>query len=267
MRVRPALARDVGRRDIQARLARVGAAARARRPRGARLNAVVAGMVLLVIAITAGAWAATGAIFDSSASTSAQLGAQRIFNGEQLTTGFIVQDRSSGSASDQSSQFVVAGDGRSATTKAWGTSFSGSRYVAFDLSAPVPRGLAITSPVFRLTFGSAAGSTACVYLDVVTISTNAVLASYGSAGSPAACVTGAAPVSTQVAVPVVTTSDMVDDLRIRVWGRDAAGGGMVLDEARLTASTPYVDVSTWPVRFVDAADGVMVSAPWMLQGP
>lgn len=42
---------------------------------------------------------------------------------------------------------------------------------------------------------------------------------------------------------------------------------MVIDEARFTGSTPYVSFSTYPVRCTDAADTLLLTTPWDLQGP
>jgi hypothetical protein len=113
----------------------------------------------------------------------------------------------------------------------------------------------------------AAGATACVYFEVRSISSGSLLATYGSSESPAACVTGTALVSTLTSLPVIDSSDIANDLRIRVLGSDSGANAMVIDEARLTASTPYAGFSLYPVRFTNAADGTIIMTPWDLQGP
>jgi hypothetical protein len=210
----------------------------------------------------------SGAFFSDSQPSQANLGAGRIFPGTHSTSAFVVKDVSGGSAVDRTSVFAVAGDGRTVTTAAWAGAFSSSRYLEFDLNAPLPGGLAVSGAAFRLRFASAsAGGTTCVYLQVRSASTGAVLASYGSAGLPAGCVTGTGLSSLSQSIAAVSTTDLADDLRIRVYGTDSAGASSVIDEATVSGSTPYSSFTLYPVRYTDAASGIPVSVPWELQGP
>jgi hypothetical protein len=162
----------------------------------------------------------------------------------------------------------VSGDARSTTTAAWPVAFASDKYLQFDMNAPLPGGLTVSSPVFNLRFASGSGSaTACVYLEVRSIASGALLATYGSTGSPAACVTGTTPTTLSQAIAVITTTDLANDLRVRVFGRDSGGTAMSVDEARVTGSTPTVSFSLYPVRYTDAAGSSPVTLPWDLQGP
>lgn len=219
------------------------------------------------VGVLAGA-AASGALFSDSKQVANAIGAKAIFSGERVTSGFDVRDASSGVETDRSSTFALAGDGRSTTTAAWPASFASDRYLQFDMNAPLPGGLSVSSPVFRMTFASgAAGATACVYLEVRSISTGFLLATYGSAGTPAACVTGTSPATLTQAIAAITSTDLSNDLRIRVFGRDSGTTAMNVDEARVTGSTPSVGFSLYPVRYTDAAGSSPVTLPWDLQGP
>jgi hypothetical protein len=231
-----------------------------------RQGALVGAATLFAISVVSGQ-RFSGAVFTDSQSLPNAVGTKRIFSAEHVTSGFDVRDASGGPEVDRSSQFAVAGDLRTVTTKAWAPGFSSSRYLQYDMSAPLPGGLSVSSPAFRLTFSSTGASTVCVYIEIRRISTDAVLATYGSSGSPAACVTGTTLTTLVQALPVVASTDLVDDLRVRVLGNEGGSGGMVVDEAVFTGSTSYVGFTTYPVRFTDAADGVRLTTPWELQGP
>jgi hypothetical protein len=193
----------------------------------------------------------------------------RIFAGSWTTPAFDVRDASSGTEVDASSPLAFAGDGRTAATKAWSTSFGSSRYLDFDLNGPLPGGLAVSGATFDLTFASvAAGVTSCVYLEVRTQSTDTVIGTFGSAGSPAGCVTGTSlqTVSTSIAGAVGST-DAANDLRVRVYGKSSGGVASTVDLAVVSASSPYVAFTLYPVSWTDAADGTPVATRWALAGP
>jgi hypothetical protein len=247
-------------------LGAVEAAIRASAP-GRLLAVVLVGAGLVGALGAAAGHAPTGAIFDNSDNVPNAVSAKRIFPGTRVTSGFVVSDVSGGSAIDRSSAYAAAGDGRTKTSKAWSAAFAAGRYLQFDMSAPLPGGLAVTSPALQLTFASAGATTACVYLEVRRISTDAVVATYGSGASPSACVTGTTAGTFAIPLPIVSSTDLANDLRIRALGRESGSAGMLVDEARVTGSTPYVAFATYPVRFTDAGDGVPLTTPWDLQGP
>ena len=74
--------------------------------------------------------------------------------------------------------------------------------------------------------------------------------------------------TTTTALPVVDSTDKTNDLRIRVFGRDSASGGMTTDEARFTGANPYLAAfSLYPVKYTDVADTTPNVIPWELAGP
>lgn len=230
---------------------------------------------MFVVAVGAIAFAVFGAslgsiaVFSDTTQTIATLSAGRIFPGVRTTSGFVVHDASGGGAEiDRSSPFAVVGDGLAVTSTSWATAFASDRYLGFDLNAPLPAALDASGVTLQLTFASASASgTACAYVNVRRISDDGSLATYGSAGAPVACVTGSTPASFSVSLPIIATTDAANDLRIRVYGRDSAAAGSVIDEAVVAGSTPYSTFVLYPVRFTDAASSVPVSAPWELDGP
>ncbi len=228
--------------------------------------------LLVVVVLSAGATVAsvrTLATFTAADQAPASFSAGRIFPGIRTTPGFVVHDASGGGAEiDRTSPFAIVGDGRTTPTTSWSTAFAANRYLEFDLNAPLPGAVPASGVTFRLTVASASPSgTACGYVNVRRISDDASLATYGSPGSPLGCVTGTTPATLVLPLPVVGSTDAANDLRVRIYGRDTAGTGSVIDEAVVTGSTPYSTFTLYPVRFTDAASSTPVSAPWELDGP
>jgi hypothetical protein len=210
----------------------------------------------------------SAAYFGDEAQAVTPLTAGRIFPGTRTSSAFSVQDASGGGTEvDRSSPFAVAADGLSVTTGDWPSAFSGSQYFQLDLSAPLPDELSVSSPEVNLTLASASpASTLCVYFDVRRASDDALQATYGSAANPLVCATGTSLVSFGQAISA-GTSNAFNDLRVRVYGRDSASGGAVIDEATVTGSTPYAAFTLYPIRTVDATGATPITAPWELQGP
>jgi hypothetical protein len=192
-----------------------------------------------------------------------------VFPGTRTTPAFRVTDASSGTGIDASAPLAYAADGLAVTTKAWTTSFETDRYVDVDLNAPLPAGLTAAGVAFTINLAAGAeGQTACLYVDVRRISTGSVLGTFGSPGSPIGCVTGTSveEVSTSIA-SVVATTDVLNDLRARVYVQSSGADAVSIDRAVVSGSTPYVAFTLYPVSFTDAADGAPAVTPWNLAGP
>lgn len=242
-----------------------------RRPSPLRLGRV--GRVAIVVAVAAafgfGGRIAYALFFDPSVAGANTFSTGRIFASSWTTPAFDVGDASSGTEVDASSPLAFGGDGRTSATKAWSTSFSSSRYLDFDLNGPLPGGLAVSGATFDLTFASTAtGVTSCIYLDVRIRSSNTVVGTFGSAGSPVGCVTGTSlqTVSTSIASAVGST-DAADDLRIRVYADSSSGVASTIDLAVVSASSPYTAFTLYPVSWTDAADGTPLATRWGLAEP
>jgi hypothetical protein len=110
------------------------------------------------------------------------------------TSAWDLRDASAGgSAVNVSDPIAFASDGRTLTTSTPPTSFSTSRYLEIDANGPLPANASPTSATFDMRFAAGGASrTACFYFDVRRASTNAVLATHGSATNPVGCVTGTA---------------------------------------------------------------------------
>ena len=246
------------------------------RPRLAagRSSAVPPGRALaLLMALTVvgsiglGAVGLSLAIFTAQIEGEAVFGAKALFPGERVTPAFVIGDASSGSEIDRTSPYAVAGDGLAASTSAWSSAFAADRYVQFDLNAPLATGVAVTAATFELALASSGTGQACVYLEVRRISSGALLATHGSAGSPLGCVTGTTPATISSALGSVTTTSLADDLRIRVFGSESGSAPMVIDLATVEGITAHQAFTLYPVLIRDAADTTVQIIPWGLAVP
>jgi hypothetical protein len=175
-----------------------------------------------------------------------------------------LRDASAGTLTD-SSDVTAFADGRVGATGAFGSTFSTSRYVQFDLNHSLPTGQSVSSASFNFRFAASANTrTSCFYFDVRRISTSAVLATHGSSASPVGCVTGTTQQTFSTALSEVTTSTIADDLRVRVYVKDSGSSSINSDMGTVTgtsggsAFTLYEEVAT------DASNGTASSFPWAL---
>ena len=233
-----------------------------------RLPSSVAPRALLALLVLGAVGAATGgvygAFFATTSSPPSPLSAQRIFSGDRTTSAWGVNDAADGTAADVSDPIAFA-DSLSKTTKSWATTWSATRYLELDYVPTRPDGLPVSSPTFDLRYRPAtSGDSVCFYFEVRSIASDSVVATYGSTGSPVACVTGASYTTVSTPIPAVSTTDVANDLRIRVYMRNAtAARAIVMDMATVTGTT-YDAFTLYPALHVDRADGTVQTNPWSL---
>lgn len=221
--------------------------------------ATVAFAVLLGAVVAGGiAWAA---FFSATSTPASSFSAKRIFPGARVTSAWDLRDASSGAESDQSHERAFV-DARQTTTKRFDNVFSTNFYLEHDFNAPLPAGLSVSGATFDFRFRSFNDATACFYFEVRRASTGALLATHGSAATPVACQTGATLLSTSTSTPSVSTTDIANDLRIRVYGSEDTGKEWSVDRATIGASTPYSSFTLYEKRFVDRADGTSTTTVW-----
>jgi hypothetical protein len=228
-------------------------------PRRRRLSLFCTAGVCLGVLTTGIAFAS----FDFGSSSGFSVATDRIFPAARTTTAWSVTDASSGSSSDVTFSTAV-GEGSYFATKNWSTSFSATRYVDFTLSSPLPGGLTASGVVFNFDFAAnAASDTACIYFEVYRASTATLIGTHGSSGSPVQCVTGTGLTHTATALPEVTTSDIANDLLVRVYGDHDASSKMRLDLASVTGSA-YAGFNLYPISVGDRSNGTMSTTTWGL---
>lgn len=233
------------------------------RSRRAALAGTIASAILLASLVMLGL-PGTAALFTADYPHAVNIAAGRIFRAERVTPAFAVTDRSSGSAVDGSSTSAF-NDARHLLTRVWPTTFSASRYMDIELDDPLPAGLATSSVALTLRLASDLGSgSVCVYLELRRISSDALLSSHGSAGSPLACTSGSSYSALSVALSAVSSTDSANDLRVRVFGRDSASGPIRLEQAVIVGDTPYSTFALYPVLTREAFSGETETIPWGL---
>jgi hypothetical protein len=210
----------------------------------------------------------TTAFFSNTQPAAANLGAGRIFRGTRDTMGWTVSDKSSGSATDGSAGFAYSGDSRYFSTVAWPAAFDSARYIELDLNSPLPATLAASSVQLNLRLtGESAGAAVCVYVEMRRISNGALLSSHGSSGSPLVCSSGTTYSTASPSLSVVTDTDVGNDLRVRIYGRDAgATGAARLDLVTVSGGTPYASFTLYPILTRDVHDGRTDVIRWALAG-
>ncbi len=189
----------------------------------------------------------------------------RIFPGDRTFSTLDLRDASSGAESNQSDALSFA-DAIVSTTGNWTTAFASTRYLQFDFNSPLAAGLSVSAATFDFRMiPNASSETACYYFEVRRISTDAVLNTYGSSGAPVACITGATYNTTSTSIVAdVSTTDIANDLRIRVYGKESSSHQMKVDMATVTVTTAYSTSTLYRKVYTDASTGTGTTTTWPL---
>jgi hypothetical protein len=164
---------------------------------------------------------------------------------------------------NQSSVSAFATDTRTGTSGNFATSFQASRYVQWDYNAPLQPGLSTSAVNFNFSFASNnGGEAACFYFEVRRASTGSVIGTHGSSSTPVACNSTSVQQSTTTALAEVTSSDIANDLRVRVYAKQAGSHAIVVDLATVSGSAASTAFTLYDTIDVDAADGSATTTPW-----
>ena len=216
-----------------------------------------------VLAITAANWSL--ALFTGQYQAAGDLSAALIFRGERGTVPFSVSDQSSGTAADGSSALAFDGDGRWFVSRAWPTTFSGTRYLELELNDPLPAALTASGVSLAIHVAAdGAGQTVCYYAELRRVSNGALLSSHGSGGSPLDCVTGTGFESIGVTLGAVSSTDIANDLRLRLYATSSAATSLRIDRLTVGGASPYAGFTLYPVLTRDVDGGDIELIPWGL---
>jgi hypothetical protein len=220
---------------------------------------VAVGAAVAMFVTTSAALAA----FSSLASNGATVSTKRIFAGVRSAWPFDVRDASGGAAETNSSDVLSYADGLTATTKSWSSAFAATRFDDFDFSGGRPAAVPVTSATFNFTFApSRSNDGACFYVEVRRASTNALLGTHGSSGSPSACSTGSTVAATVSVSSEVTNTDIANDLRIRVYANNSTNRPLKIDLASVTITTPWFTTTLFEKRWDDEANAAAAVVLW-----
>ena len=214
---------------------------------------------------------ATASVAFASFSTPAtggggNLTTKRIFPGVRSAWPWDIRDQSGGVSEANASDPLSFADAVVQTTGNWSNAFSTTRFDDFDYGAGRAAGIPVTSATFSFTFApSQSTANACFYVEVRRASTNALLGTHGSSGTPSACTTGGAQLAATVDVSAeVTTTDIANDLRIRVYADSTKSKAITIELATVSVTTPYATATIFATRWDDESTGAPAVTLWPL---
>jgi hypothetical protein len=185
------------------------------------------------------------------------------------TSAWTVSDLSSGSASDTSDPYAAAG-GPNDLQFGFQPAFDTNRYLAFRFNGPLRAGYSTSGVNFNFDYVgtnifTTAGANTCFYFEVRRISTGNVIATHGSAANPVDCVNQLTPFKqVSTALSEVTTTDIANDLEVRVYMSNAANGWTLEDLATVSGSEGSNAFTLYETQHVNQASGTPTTVPWSL---
>jgi hypothetical protein len=183
------------------------------------------------------------------------------------TSAWDLRDGSSGTLANVSAQPAFAGDALTFNSGSFGTTFSTSRYIEFDANDSLAPGQTVTNANFNFTrAATTAGDTICFYFEVRHASTGTQFGTtHGNSVTPAGCSTGTTQTTTSTALPELTTSDLADDARIRLFATSSASGPIVIDRATITGTSGSTPFTLYTTKYTENAAGTTpTTTPWYI---
>lgn len=225
--------------------------------------------VVALLALSIGAGRTAGSTFGAFSATTVNpstMSAKAVFPATRSWSAWDLRDASGGGAEVNASD-PEAFTGLTVATKAsWQTTFAANRYLTYDMNGPLPAGISASGVAFNFDFADAtngATSTMCFFFEVLRRSTGTVIGTHGSAAAPVACEPTTTIRVTSTPLPEVTTSDIANDLRVRVFmSRSRANRAATIDRATVSGTTSVAPFTLYETSSVDAADTVPATTPW-----
>ncbi len=202
--------------------------------------------------------------FSSGSTAAHSVQTKRIFSGSRVAGVRQLTDASSGTATANPDVLSFA-EGTVKTTGAWATSFNAARYFQFNFASPLPAGVPVSGATFDFRMlPNTSTDTVCYYFEVHRQSDNSLLATHYSSSSPQ-CVTGTTWTTNSVALPEVTTSDIANDLYVKVFGRDStAARAWKIDMGTITLTEYSTSETLYQKAYIDASTGTATTTTWSL---
>jgi hypothetical protein len=188
---------------------------------------------------------------------------KRIFPGVRSASTWTVRDASGGGSEAVGDDALSYNDAVVKATSNWASSYASNRYLEFDFNGPRPAGVAVTTAQFNFRMASnGSGETSCFYFEVYRASTSTLLGTYGSTASSVGCNSTTTQTTYSQTISEITSTTAVNDLRIRVYGKESGGKPMKIDTATVTGSTAYDSFTMYEKILRDQADTSVTTTPW-----
>jgi hypothetical protein len=174
------------------------------------------------------------------------------------TSGWDLRDASSGAELNRSAALAFPSDLLTLATGNWPSAFNTANFFDFNMNAPLPAGFSVTGATFNATYAATtAGDTACYWFEVRRASTGVLVpgGAHGSSASPVDCTTGTTQKTVSTTLSELNTTDLANDVRVRVYGRNSGLRPFTLDRETVTGSTPATSFTLYPGSWTDAAAG------------
>lgn len=225
-------------------------------------------LVVAALAISIGAGRAAGTTFGAFTATTANtstMSAKAVFPATRSWSAWDLRDASNGGGEVNASD-AEAFVGTTTTTGNWATTFSAARYLTFDFNSPLPAGVPTSGVSFDFDFADNANNASnqvCFYFEVIRRSTGTVIGTHGSAAAPVACEETTTVLQTSTPLPEVTTSDIANDVRIRIYAAHTlTPRAMRIDRAVVSGDTTVAPFELYETTYTDAADTTPATVPW-----
>ena len=232
---------------------------RARSSAGVRL-AAVAGSTLAAFVVSSLALAGF-----NSAGTGGPMSVttKRIFSGSRSTFPNDLRDASSGAASNKSDPLAYD-DGIVDPTGAWANAFSATRFFQADFNSSRPAGVPTSSVNFNIKYAGVATGNACIYkIELRRVSDGGLVGTLDHSASPL-CSTGTTyRVVNEDISTYVTSTDVANDLRIKIFGYETASKAWNIEYATVTG-TSYSAWTLFDTTVTDQSTGTAATTPWSI---
>lgn len=218
--------------------------------------------LLVVLALgmaTAGIGGAHAALTSTTENPGNSIATATVFPSTIFTSAWDINDYSNGSNTDRSPIWAFT-DSRSYDFGGTYTSHDATKYGRFDFGSRMKAGAAVSSATLqvRLLVGDTSDD-GCFWVNVRRRSDQTSLATYNNGGA-GWCTNSLTGIDVSVSLPVLDTTDKVNDVTIRLegWYEDSTNNtanDWYVDRVVLTATTATQTLDLYPDAFADATDG------------
>ena len=201
----------------------------------------------------------------STTAVSMTVSSKRIFPGVRSTSAWSLKDASGGAGEVDASDLSGFDDARPAVTGNWASAFSATRFYQLDFNSPRPAGVPASSVSFNIKYASKGGGgsgNACIYkIEVRRASDNSLLGTLDHSASPLCSVGTTYRVVNEDISSLVTSTDVANDLRIKIFGYETGARGWNIEYATVTG-TSYAGWTLYEKTTTDQSTGTATTTSW-----
>ena len=224
-------------------------------------------LVVAALAISIGAGRTAGTTFGAFSATTSNpttMSAKDVFPGTRSWSAWDLRDAADGSEADASDAEAFVG--HDDHHRQLGDDLDHDALPHVRHEQPAARGRRHDRRHVQLRLRrqrNNANNEMCFYFEVIRRSTGTVIGTHGSSAAPIACQATTTVIQTSTALPEVTSADIANDLRIRIYGAHTeTARAMRVDRAVVSGSTTVAPFTLYETTYTDAADSTPAAVPW-----